>query len=43
MTTWVQSKDGQSYCIAATWNNSEEPLDVARFQTLYSGIIVGLK
>lgn len=43
MTTWVESEDGQSYCVAATWNNSEESLDVTRFQTLYSAVIEGLQ
>ncbi len=42
LTTWLKAKSGKTYCVSATWNNTEA-LDDARFTTLYSGILAGLK
>ena len=43
LTTWLVSKDGQTYCVSATWNNSNTVLDDERFFALYGGIIAGLE
>lgn len=42
LTTWLKTKNGKSYCVSATWNN-DVPLEEARFTTLYSAVIAGLK
>jgi len=41
-TTQLQSQDGKTYCVSATWNNSQ-PLEEAKFTALYSGLIDSLK
>ncbi|WP_249369713.1 serine hydrolase [Acaryochloris marina] len=41
-TTQMQSKDGKTYCVSATWNNNQ-PLEEAKFTALYSGLIDSLK
>lgn len=41
-TTWLQSKNGQTYFVVATWNNYA-PLDEVRFISIYSGVIDNLK
>lgn len=41
-TTQLQSKDGKTYCVSATWNNNQ-PLEEAQFTALYSGLIDSLK
>ncbi len=43
LTTWLVGKDGQTYCVSATWNNPNTTLDDGRFFALYGGIIAGLK
>jgi hypothetical protein len=40
-TCLVETQDGKTYCISATWN--EPTLDQTRFLTLYSGILQALK
>lgn len=42
LTTWLLAKNGQSYCVTATWNH-DEPLEEERFITLYRAVIEGLK
>lgn len=42
LTTWLEAADGRRYCVAATWNNPEQS-EEARFSTLYSGVLEGLK
>ncbi|HEY9641258.1 MAG TPA: serine hydrolase [Coleofasciculaceae cyanobacterium] len=42
-TTWLQAKDGTTYCITATWNHDTAALDEMQFYSIYSGIIEGLK
>lgn len=42
LTTWLKARNGKSYCVAATWN-SNTSLEEARFMTLYSAVIEGLK
>ena len=41
-TTQLQGQDGKTYCVVATWNNSEAIDDFAFF-TLYSSVIEYLK
>jgi beta-lactamase class A len=43
LTTWLQAKNGKTYCVVATWNNPEAALAEERLLTLYSGIIEELK
>ncbi|MBL1176074.1 serine hydrolase [Pantanalinema sp. GBBB05] len=38
LTTWVEAKTGQQYCISATWNHTAN-LDDYQFQGLYSTIL----
>ena len=41
-TTALTSKDGNSYCVSATWNNAEA-LDETAFSMLYAGLLHHLK
>ena len=41
LTTWLEAKDGKTYCVAATWNNAV-PLDENQFTYIYMGAIAGL-
>ncbi|MBV6624444.1 MAG: serine hydrolase [Rivularia sp. (in: Bacteria)] len=38
-TTWLKGKNGKQYCVVATWNNSNAPVDEGKFATLYGGVI----
>ena len=38
-TTWLQGKNGKNYCVVATWNNKDAPLDELKFSALYGGTI----
>lgn len=38
LTTSVQAKNGQHYCVVATWNH-DRPLDEAKFMGLYGGLL----
>jgi beta-lactamase class A len=38
LTTSVQAKNGQRYCVVATWNH-DRPLDDAKFKGLYGGLL----
>jgi beta-lactamase class A len=42
LTTGLQAKNGQRYCVVATWN-SDRPIDDAKFAGLYAGLIDFLK
>jgi beta-lactamase class A len=42
LTTGLQAKNGQRYCVVATWN-SDRPVDEAKFAGLYAGLIDFLK
>ncbi len=38
-TTWLKGKNGKQYCVVATWNNSDAPVDEGKFAALYGGVI----
>lgn len=38
-TTWLQGNNGKQYCVVATWNNSDAPVDELKFAALYGGVI----
>lgn len=38
-TTWLKAKNGKQYCVVATWNNSDAPVDESQFSGLYGGVI----
>jgi beta-lactamase class A len=40
MTTWLESKDGTSYCVSATWNDRNAPVDETKFAAAY-GLLIG--
>ncbi|GAB1537994.1 serine hydrolase [Scytonema sp. NUACC21] len=42
MTTWLQSKNGKNYCVVATVNNSNAPIEESKFIALYSGVLAKL-
>jgi beta-lactamase class A len=42
LTTGLQAKNGQRYCVVATWNH-DRPVDDAKFAGLYAGLIDFLK
>lgn len=42
MTTWLQAKDGTSYCVSATWNDRTAPVDETKFASAYSVLIGAL-
>ena len=42
LTTQVQSPEGRTYCVDATWNDASQPLDEAALTQLYSGVLAGL-
>lgn len=39
LTTWLKGKNGKQYCVVATWNNSDAPVDEGKFFALYGGVI----
>lgn len=39
VTTWLKAKNGKQYCVVATWNNSNAPVDEGKFAALYGGVI----
>ncbi len=41
-TTWLQAKNGKNYCVVATWNNSNAPIEESKFMALYSSIVAQL-
>lgn len=42
LSTWLQGKNDKNYCVIATWNNSEKPVEEPKFMALYNGVISGL-
>lgn len=42
LTTWLEAKNGKNYCVVATWNNKNSPLEEAKFTALYSGVLANL-
>jgi beta-lactamase class A len=38
----IQAKNGKRYCVVATWNH-DQPLDAAKFMSLYGGLLELLK
>ncbi|NET60756.1 MAG: serine hydrolase [Symploca sp. SIO2E6] len=42
LTTFLEAKDGKTYCVAATWNDTVA-LDETKFTAIYIGAIAGLK
>ncbi|MEM9451307.1 MAG: serine hydrolase [Cyanobacteria bacterium P01_E01_bin.6] len=42
LTTQVQNAEGQTYCISATWNSAEQPLNEEVLTQLYRSMISGL-
>ncbi|MBW4623507.1 MAG: serine hydrolase [Cyanosarcina radialis HA8281-LM2] len=41
-TTWLQAKNGKTYCVVATWNHTST-VDDAKLMNIYSAAIAGLK
>lgn len=39
LTSWLQGKNGKNYCVVATWNNKNTPLDQSKFFAAYSGVL----
>jgi beta-lactamase class A len=39
MTTWLESKDGKSFCVSATWNETDRPIDQDTFENAYLVLI----
>ncbi|KST69502.1 serine hydrolase [Mastigocoleus testarum] len=39
LTSWLQGKNGKSYCVVATWNNKDAPLEQSKFSKLYKGVL----
>lgn len=39
LTTKVQANSGEEYCVVATWNNRNAPVDEVEFSTIYSGVL----
>ncbi|MUG93880.1 serine hydrolase [Scytonema sp. UIC 10036] len=42
LTTWLQAKNGKNYCVVATVNNSNAPIEESKFMALYSGVLAKL-
>lgn len=43
LTTQLQNAQGQTYCVSATWNSTEQPLNEEVLTQLYRSIIAGLE
>lgn len=43
LTTQLQNAQGQTYCVSATWNSAEQPLNEEVLTQLYRSIIAGLE
>lgn len=39
LTTWLKGKNGKQYCVIATWNDRNSPVDEGKFAGLYGGVI----
>ena len=42
LTSLVQGKNGKNYCVVATWNNKNAPLDQPKFSKLYKEVLASL-
>ena len=42
LTSWLQGKNGKNYCVVATWNNKDEPLEQSKFSKLYREVLASL-
>jgi hypothetical protein len=42
MTTWLQAKNGKTYCASATWNTHAAPADETKFETIYALLLASL-
>ena len=42
LTSWLQGKNGKNYCVVATWNNKNAPLDHGKFSQIYQQVISSL-
>ncbi|MEE3716687.1 serine hydrolase [Tumidithrix elongata RA019] len=42
LTTWLKAKNGKTYCVSATWNNTTA-LEESKFFSLYSALLESLK
>lgn len=43
LTSWLIAKNGQQYCVSATWNNPQAKLDENQFFLLYNSLLNTLK
>lgn len=43
LTTWLTGKNGQQYCVSATWNNPQAALNENQFFLLYTSLLNTLK
>jgi beta-lactamase class A len=43
LSTGLQAKNGQRYCVIATWNNDRQAIDEAKFTGIYGGVLAILK
>ncbi|NEQ96153.1 MAG: serine hydrolase [Cyanothece sp. SIO2G6] len=43
LTTWLQNQQGQTYCVAASWNSTQQPLNEDGLTEVYQGLIIGLE
>ena len=43
LTTQLRNSQGQTYCVSATWNSAEQPLNEEVLTQLYRSIIAGLE
>jgi hypothetical protein len=39
LTTWLESAEGDSYCVAITQNNANAAIDEERVSTLYRSLV----
>jgi beta-lactamase class A len=43
LTTGLYDAEGNAYCVSATWNSSDEPLDEGMLTQFYESVIAGLR
>lgn len=39
MTTWLVSPTGTTYCVSASWNSTNAPIDETKFEALYQTLL----
>ncbi len=42
MTTWLEAKDGTTFCVSATWNDRAAQVDETKFSAAYGALIGAL-